>query len=813
MSICNLAHCKNELSKIISENDGELLRCEAEVRFHVIDELLRRCFCWNKSEVAVEVYQNGQYTDYELGKPRKVIWEAKREGKFFELPANSSKNLKLDLESLRLVSDELSDAIDQVSSYCAKRGVQVAVITNGHQIIAFLATRFDGVSPINGKAIVFSSLNHLMEEFSVAWQLLSYDGILENRILTYLNEGEKSIPIKLSLLLKRYPCLRYPSEIQADLRNLSELLIQDLTEDKGLEKKFYENCYCESGALSKYSLVSKSILESRYEAIFDQDDSVSKISPVKCSKKDYEFDNAAITEVHRKRPIVLIGDVGVGKTSFVKNLIYVKAYEEFNDSVYLYIDLGSQGTLAANLKGFVLSEIEKQLLDRYDIDINDFQLIKGVYSSDIRRFSSGLWGQYKDKNPELYREKLLAMLCEKTNVKDQYLRDCVAHISKEKRKQIIIVLDNADQRGFDIQQDAFIIGHELSKEWSAAVFISVRPYTYYRSKRAGAFSAYSSRIFTISPPRVDLLINKRLVFALEMAEGNIQVVGFDNLRLNSKNISLFLKALIYSLSHNPEIPELLSNITGGNVRQVIELVKGFIGNPNVDAEKIILIMTKEDGYLIPLHEFSKAALLGTYSHYNPDSSVAYNLFDVTHPDKKEHFLSAFIISFLEKPAHKSDKNGFVNSDDLFEEVQALGFAPEQIEMCIKKLVNKKLIENQRRITFDEDECGVSDDLLPKYRITTIGAYHIKKWIYTFSYLDAMVFDTPIFNETAKDGLMENIESFDICHRFIRADKFKKYLLSCWREITCHPKYFNFEDLMVLSEASFEKVKKYLSSLK
>lgn len=812
MFICTVAACRNELSKIITDNNNVLDRSEAETRFHLIDELLLRCFCWSKDKTSIEKYENGQYTDYELGSPRKVIWEAKREGKIFELPANYKKSLRVDIESLKLISDELKEAINQVSGYCADRGVQIAVITNGHQIIAFLATRSDGISPAKGKAIVFSSLDHLYEEFSTAWQLLSHDGIFENRILRFLFEGEKSIPIKLSTLLRHYPNLRYPSDFQGDLRDLSELLIQDFFEDKKLEKQFYENCYCESGALTKLSLVSKNILDTRYGAIFDEDKNLLKVESVKSSKKDYDFNDDALNEVYSKRPIVLIGDVGVGKTSFVKNLIHVRAYAEFNKSIYIYIDLGSQGTLSYDLNQFILNEIERQLWSRYEIDVNDYTIIKGVYSGDIQRFAKSIWGEYRETNPELYTQKKLAMLDEKVKIKDLYLRDCIAHISKERRKQVIIVLDNADQRDFEIQQKAFIIGHELAKEWVAAVFISVRPFTYYKSKRAGAFSAYSSRVFTISPPRVDTLINKRLSFALEMAEGRVHVPGFDNLRLDTKNISLFLKALIYSLTHNPEINELLDSVTGGNVRQVIELVKGFIGSPNVDAVKIINIMQEEGQYLIPIHEFSKSALLGIYSHYNPDSSIAYNLFDVTHPDQREHFLSSFIISYLQQPSPKMDKNGYIDGCDVFSEMQNIGYSSEQIDLKISGLVNKRLIENQKRITFDEDDCGMTDEFLPKYRITTIGAYHIKRWIFNFSYLEAMVFDTPIFNQQLKEGLLPDLESFDIQHRYARAVMFKDYLLTCWYELHSPPSYFNFEELMKLSADSFGRVLKYMKKI-
>ena len=49
-----------------------------------------------------------------------------------------------------------------------------------------------------------------------------------------------------------------------------------------------------------------------------------------------------------RRPIILIGDVGVGKTTFIRNLIKVDAAPEFENAVTLYIDLGPQATLTAD---------------------------------------------------------------------------------------------------------------------------------------------------------------------------------------------------------------------------------------------------------------------------------------------------------------------------------------------------------------------------------------------------------------------------------------------------------------------------------
>jgi len=141
------------------------------------------------------------------------------------------------------------------------------------------------------------------------------------------------------------------------------------------------------------------------------------------------------------------------------------------------------------------------------------------------------------------------------------------------------MIDNADQRNLDIQQEAFVIAQNFSQTWMAVVFIAVRPQTFHQSKQAGAFSAYPQKIFSISPPRVDLVMEKRLSFALNLSEGRLPVERLHGVRLHLHGLTLFLKTLLHSLKTNMELVELLSNITGGNIREAIDLVTKFIGSP------------------------------------------------------------------------------------------------------------------------------------------------------------------------------------------------------------------------------------------
>ena len=265
-----------------------------------------------------------------------------------------------------LLGGEVSAAIQQVQRYCSTRCVELAVATNGHQIIAFLATRNDGTAPLKGRCLVINGYPQLQNEFVKVWQMLSPAGVAERRLNRLLNVGEdRALPQKMSTLLTNYPQYRYPSKLQSDLHSLGELLLIDVVDEPDAEREFYKQCYCESGSLSQDALISKRMLVARYASLFDETQEAANVKPVQAGPGKPIFTPELIIS---RRPIVLIGDVGVGKTSFLKHLIYISAFEEFQNAVYIYIDLGSQGALSSDLTDFVLSEIESQLYNRYQID-------------------------------------------------------------------------------------------------------------------------------------------------------------------------------------------------------------------------------------------------------------------------------------------------------------------------------------------------------------------------------------------------------------------------------------------------------------
>jgi hypothetical protein len=90
-----------------------------------------------------------------------------------------------------------------------------------------------------------------------------------------------------------------------------------------------------------------------------------------------------------------------------------------------------------------------------------------------------------------------------------------------------------------------------------------------------------------------------------------------------------------------------------------------------------------------------------------------------------------------------------------------------------------------------------------FRTTTIGGYHLRRWAGGFSYLDAVVFNTPILDEDVREKLVDELPSFDIRHRYERALNFRNYLTAVWQRSTLRPIYFGRMEIIRLGSHEFE----------
>jgi hypothetical protein len=746
-------------------------RNEATTRLQLIDRLFFECLAWSRDQVILEEPHGREYADYTFVIFRPVlIVEAKREGDYFELPAGVNR-LEHSLPSLMRDYPNLKQAIEQAARYCQSRGVPFGAVTNGHQVVAFVAVRNDGTAPLDGRALVFSSLDVMLTHFLHLWQALSRPGVDEKKILYRLIGGHPELPQKLSSTISSYPGIKGRNVLQTDLQILSELVIEDVIRSEELEPRFLAECYCQSGALSQFALTSKAVLAARYAALFDSSQPGPTTVPA-TTKAGVSPDLLAASLA--RRPILLLGDVGVGKTTFIRHLIKVEAAALFENAIALHIDLGLKATLSVDLRAFILVEMERQLLELYKIDIYERNFVRGIYDRDLKRFASGVFADLRQSAPEQFAQKEVEFLATLLSQKDRHLRRSLEHVYRGRRKQIVVFLDNADQRDERTQDLAFLIAQELAEDWPMMVFLALRPETFHRSKKIGALTGYHAKAFTIAPPRIDVVIRKRLVFALKITSGEIPVPMLERIGLKLERLPIIIRVLLQSFDDNERLMESIENVASGNVRMALDLIKAFIGSGHVDTQKILDCVAEHGGYRIPLHEFLRSVMYGDSEYYDPSTSPICNLFDVSTLDGKEHFLLPLTIGILRDSTGPDVKDGFVETGKVYERLQGMGFTPDQIDSAIARGYEKNLIETSARRL---PEPGPR--MPPSLRATPTGVYHIERLAGEFQYLDAVVVDTPILDGPVR-ALIGDVKTFN--QRLDRAEIFARYLDRQWLNV-------------------------------
>lgn len=748
-----------------SQHDWNRKRNEAQTRKDLIDRLFFDCLGWRHEDCHVEVMHDGAFSDYQFrAEAASLLVEAKKEGIYFDLPAGLEKrSLRLDL--LCAQEPDVDKAVDQALGYCHSRGMPLGCVANGNQLVAFIASRQDNTPPKEGRALVFRSLEDMLEGFKDLWDALSRPGVLEARAIRLLTGGQTLLPPdKLSSRIQNYKSLQVRNLFQLDFNLLGTLFLQDLPESPEKAEEFLRRCYYPSGALAQNAWIGKEILKTRYARLLNEK-GVAGTQPVatKGGIVPELVDDIAAASISRK-PLILLGDVGAGKTTFIQHFVHLDAQDILEDSLVFVLDCGEHDGSESTLKRFVTDQYVSQLKSNYGISMTESAFVREVYADGIEDFGRSVMGELRELDEKAYLLKELEFLEQEVRDDDQHLKKVFEHFSAT--KPIVVFLDNVDQRSFHYQDEAFMLAISLAATWPGTIFISLRPDTFYRSQSEGSLSAYQPRVFTVSPPRTDRVIEKRIGYARSLIK-NHEVQAE---KVSPETLDSYLEVIEKSLSANSDLADVLENLSGGNLRRALGFLIDFVGSPHVNTLKILTIVKETGRYVIPTHEFIRAIMFGDRHYYDPASSPIANVFDVSAPDSREHFLLPIILDFSRRMAERRGAAGTVSAEEIYALSSKLGFSPAQVSFALDRAIKKDLLD-----LYDPGSGGLSTT----YRITAVGAYTVSFLMSHFTYLDAMIIDTPIMDLETRKKL---VDAKSIADRLSRVECFRQYLDRAWQRL-------------------------------
>jgi len=735
---------------------------EATTRMRAIDTIIFDVLGWDKLKVETERYiREVGFADYcfRLANNVDLVLEAKKDGIYFLLPNRKYSEKPFGFGLLAEECKPAYDAMVQVAGYATTLGSRYIAITNGHQWLLTLS--YVPNQPIDERLLyVFESLDAIKERFQVFWDCFSFSAIQSNSPAIGLSESRKNpAPAKLSTTIPGYPIPIDRNHIKNELSYVLSIVWDELNANDN-SKDFLKKCYIFPDSSEEAFPIAKEIIEKRNKR--DEQLTQETLSVQQAPQ--------LIKEYSTEKPILVLGEIGHGKSTFLKYLRLIEAENELKNYIQIDIDFLDKPENDREVPEYIFKQIVRQLVDRYSIDITENIFTRAALNAEINHFKNTPRGRAFPVDSDEYKRNELIYIESFQRDHHEYLQHVFKHIKGSYGKSIALFLDNLDRRSKEIQEEAFLRASAMARDWEILIFACLRPSTYYRSQKWGVLDSVAPKIISVTAPDAKILLKKRFMYASEIARGNIdQIPSGKRISVNLPTVAEFIDCCIGSLKNN-DLVKLFESVSNGNARSLLYHTKKIITNSHLDTKKIIKIQeTEEDGYFIAVHEAERSLLYGDYQHYDPKGTVFINLFDIRHSDPIEHFCKLLLLDFLNRSILSGIHHGYCRLHDIIDYLSQLGYTVDYT----KEMINELLHQNCCNTSTTEDKIGSGEDIL--IRITSLGRYHINVLINKFTYIDAIIIDTPIIEDEVRSKI---VDSNPIRERLKRAELFVGYLDNC-----------------------------------
>ena len=759
----DVAYQRFQVSRPIFDKQSQLN--EATTRLRLIDSILFEVLHWPRDFVETERYCRTEgYADYVfiLNDRPALVLEAKKTDRTFVIPQRTLQNRPYLFGLLARECRPAADALQQAIGYAATIGARYIAISNGHQWL--FAMTFVADQSLDERLVyIFESLDAISLRFRMFCACFSQSGLSENAVSRDLLDTLKQpAPIKLSSKIPAYPVAASRNVFQNELSYILDYVWQTLNQEENTPS-FLENCYVEPESHIDIITLVKELLEKRKT----EDGILTQYEVLSIERLPKE-----LAHLPSERPFVILGDVGRGKTSFLKYLRFVAAKEILRNYIQIDLNFIDRPDSTSVIPEYIYGEIDRQLRDIYLIDINENSFVRGVLNLELQWLKRTPEASVYVNDIQRYREFELKKIQDWMTDRHQYLTRVFHHLKRGRNRSIAIFFDNLDRRESDLQEAAFLKASAMARDWSSFVLICLRPDTYYRSQQNGVLDTIAPIAFTVGQPDLSLVLKRRFEYAKSIAEGReldqslIRGAPSRDISLDLPKVAKIFESCEFAARKRHGIVPVLEAVSNGNIRQLLDLARRILSSGHLDTKKILGLIETTGNYTIPDFEGIKTLLYGDYMQYDPSRSPFINMLDIRHSDLAEHFLRLALLHYLSKTSIDPDVTlGYVKESDLMGYLSSLCYSHALILESIEYLIYKHCVEGH----ILAESTHRSSRLL---RITPLGRFHIFSLLPIFQYIDAIIIDTPIIDEKVR---AEIGDSYQINERLLRTEVFLGYL--------------------------------------
>lgn len=711
---------------------------EADTRAQVIDAVLHEVLDWPKNSIKRELSIHPGYADYVLNNAAgqaALVVEAKREGVWFTLPKQAAASSgRPEFASIRtlLTDPDTKDALNQARAYCLDIGCTFGCITNGHEWIVFRAFE-PGTDWKSLRAFVVPSLEAMDAAFTKVFNALSYkcvsfDGSLNALISRTPLENRETYRAGHDI-----PVYTRTIEANKYVQYLRPIAMRFFGQIEATETELMNECY---------------VSDSNYESAFRSAEALlaDSVTPyledfgVKDTKNDAgggTFGNRierSVTREPRADVVVLFGGKGIGKSTFLRRLLYVQPPQVIRkNAVVVLIDLLN----TPEDKTSIDAKLWQDLIQQMDVD----SILQGERDQLLALFEDryatakkqDLYGIAEDSIE--YNKTLNALVADWKSDKPYVARRLGGYL-RAHHKGVVVVLDNTDQYRA-LQEYCFSHAQQIAKSLNCLVIISMREERFYASSIRGVLDAFQNSGFHLSSPSPHNVFLRRLEFVQRLLadptrRGDVLPAETSDSELGT------IRTLLRNLSNefraeSSHLASFLSACAHGNIRLALELFRGLIQSRYTNIDEI----TSRRDWTWQIHQVLKPVMIPHRFFYEESQSHVPNIFQLRSKRRSSHFTALRILSSLTTHAEMQGVS-FYPLPQLFTDLSNRFHMEEDQKAALDMLLRYGLIESNNRL----DEYADSIDSI---RATAYGSHIYGDLSSAFTYLDLISTDTALFD--------------------------------------------------------------------
>lgn len=760
---------------------------EADTRAKIIDKVLTTVLGWPEQAIQRERHIHEGYLDYELEVNKKslITVEAKKVGTPFVFPIHERVQKSLKLSGSILTIPEINEAISQVRKYCDNEGIRYAVATNGYAWIVFRAIRED-IGWRQGNALAFPSLEYIIKNFMLFWNLLSHEavsaGSLDTEFGSSLRVSRESHRVSNILFNADMPLMR--NRLNMQLQPLVRLIFSDITGENQLD--ILQSCYVHYGSLRIVArdigaaitdTIPAYLRRQRAEPLFQTTNGAGRFSEMIS-----EAMNLASGEL-----CLLLGGIGSGKTTFLKRYQLTVGRDILaNHSLWFHIDFLEAPIDPKDVEIFIWQTLLEQIRSRYgDLQLEIRRNIRRAYKEDIEVIEETSLKPFKEGSIQ-HEEKLAEYLGNWQSDTVNYVPRLLNTCEPRNNKKVVLFIDNVDQLSPESQAKTFLLAQRITRLIGSLTIVAMREESYYTASIQRSFTAYTNRKFHIASPRFLHVLRNRIIYAQRFLKERIETPTLGSSpyeQQDAKDIYDLLTIVSESLfgtSYN--IMRFIETICFGNMRDALGMFIAFITSGASDVDKMIGIYRREGDYFVGFHEFVKSVMLAARKYYKEEQSPILNVFDCGTYKNSSHFTALRILRLLLSYRAQASREGqgYIEITRILSSFEDIFDNTEDFIVTLNRLLRAQLVEVNTRSTESVTDAS-------HVRVTSSGWYYSRYLVRSFCYLDLVLQDTPFNSNQVAEDLKQSVYLVDNLHdreedkverveaRFNRVEVFLDYL--------------------------------------